>query len=54
MAEESVLVRISIIPAMMRLTVSRPTEFVKKPDYLEDDEDEESNVGKLPPVEDSD
>lgn len=32
----------------------RPPEFIKKPTYLEDSDDEESTVGKMPPAEDSD
>ncbi|MCJ1455149.1 hypothetical protein MMC28_005503 [Mycoblastus sanguinarius] len=30
-----------------------PSEFVKKPTYLDDSEDDESTVGKMPPTEDS-
>lgn len=33
---------------------SRPPEFVKKPTYVDDSEDDESIVGKMPPAEESD
>ncbi len=32
----------------------RPSQFAKKPTYLEDSDDEESTVGKMPPAEESD
>lgn len=38
----------------LRLTASRPLEFVKKPLYPDDSEREESTAGKMPPLEDSD
>ena len=32
----------------------RPPEFVKKPTYLDDSEDDESTAGKMPPAQKSD
>lgn len=32
----------------------RPPGFVKKPTYVDDSEDDESTVGKMPPAEESD
>ncbi|KAF6234063.1 hypothetical protein HO173_007893 [Letharia columbiana] len=32
----------------------RPPEFVKKPTYLDDSEEDESTAGKMPPAEESD
>ena len=34
--------------------ITRPPEFTKKPAYPEESEDEESTVGKMPPIDDSD
>jgi hypothetical protein len=31
-------------------TLSRPKEFVKKSTYVEDSDEEESTVGKMPPA----
>ena len=54
MAEAGILVR--IFPLMLEVQsdlILRPSEFVKKPTYLDDSEDDESTVGKMPPTEDS-
>ena len=32
----------------------RPPEFVKKPTYLDDSEEDESTAGKMPPAEEPD
>lgn len=32
----------------------RPPEFVKKPTYLDDSEEDESTAGKMPPAKESD
>lgn len=37
-----------------QLTHLRPSEFVKKPIYMEDSDEEESTVGKMPPANESD
>ena len=52
MAEAGILVGIPdfeqcALPTRKR----RPPEFVKKNTYLEDSEDDESTVGKMPPAE---
>lgn len=39
---------------MLLIRKRRPPEFVKRPTYLEDSEDDESTTGKMPPAEESD
>ena len=55
MEEASILVSILVLVNEQKAdTQSRPSEFVKIPTYLEDSDDEESIVGKMPPAEESD
>lgn len=49
MAEADLLVSGLKAANFCQLTVFRPKEFAKKPTYLEDSEEEESTVGKMPP-----
>jgi hypothetical protein len=52
MAEDVVLVR--RIPHLLGIKANtpsyRPKEFVKKSTYVEDSDEEESTVGKMPPA----
>ena len=55
MAEAGILVGFLGFEQWALLTrKSRPPEFVKKPTYVDDSEDDESTVGKMPPTEESD
>ena len=55
MAEAGILVGIPELEQWPLLTCKwRPPGFVKKPTYVDDSEDDESTVGKMPPVEESD
>lgn len=55
MAEAGILVSIpDAEPCALLMRKWRPSEFVKKPTYLDDSEGDESTVGKMPPVEGSD
>ena len=55
MAEAGILVGIpDFEPRALLMRKWRPPEFVKKPTYLGDSEDDESTVGKMPPAEESD
>ena len=52
MAEAGILVGIpDFEPRALLMRKWRPPEFVKKPTYLGDSEDDESTVGKMPPAE---
>lgn len=54
MAKAGILVGIPDFEPCALLTHKwRPPEFVKKPTYLDDSEDDESTVGKMPPAEES-
>ena len=55
MAEAGILVgTLHVEPCALLMRKWRPPEFVRKPTYLEDSEDDESTVGKMPPLEESD
>ena len=54
MAEAGILVCLLIPTWIDGLVCPRPAAFVKISTYLEGSEDEESNVGKMPPAEGSD
>ncbi len=55
MAEAVVLVRYHLPSGGVQAEyITRPLEFTKKPAYPEESEDEESTVGKMPPIDDSD
>lgn len=52
MAEAGILVVVPEFEPCALLTREwRPPEFVKKPTYLDDSEDDGSTVGKMPPAE---
>lgn len=53
MAEAGILVRPLLLEVDVLLTSSRPPEFVKQSAYPEDSDEEESIVGKMPPMHDS-
>jgi hypothetical protein len=52
MAEDVVLVSriLHILGIKANITPHRPKEFVKKSTYVEDSDEEESTVGKMPPA----
>ena len=55
MAEAGILVGVPGFRQCALLTRKwRPPEFVKKQTYVDDSEDDESTVGKMPPAEESD
>ncbi len=55
MAEAGILVGIpEFKQCALLICKCRPPAFVKKPTYLDDSEDDESTVGKMPPAEESD
>lgn len=52
MAEAGILVGVPDFEQCALLTRKRrPPEFVKKPTYIEDSDDDKSTVGKMPPAE---
>ena len=54
MAEAGILVSIlEFEPWALLMRKRRPPEFVKKPTYISDSEDDESTAGKMPPTEES-
>lgn len=55
MAKADILVGSPELPLYALLTRKwRPPEFVKKPTYLDESEDDETTAGKMPPAEESD